>query len=34
MRGITSVCFLPNDEYIASSSGDKTVKIWNSRTGK
>jgi len=31
---VNSVCFSPDDKYIASGSNDKTVKLWDVATGK
>ncbi len=31
---VTSVCFSPDDRYIASGSIDKTIKLWDVATGK
>ena len=31
---ITSINYIPKNNYIVSSSGDKTIRIWNSITGK
>jgi hypothetical protein len=31
---VTSVAFLPNGKHIISGSGDKTIQIWNAKTGK
>ncbi|OAQ35071.1 HET-E protein, partial [Linnemannia elongata AG-77] len=32
-HGITSIAFSPDDRWIASSSFDRTVKLWDSRSG-
>ena len=38
MRGhldeVLCVCFSPDGERLASGSADKTVKVWNARTGE
>lgn len=31
---VNSVCFSPDDKYIASGSEDKTIKLWDVATGK
>ncbi len=31
---VTSVCYSPDDKYIASGSNDKTIKLWDVATGK
>ena len=31
---VTSVAYSPDGKHIVSGSGDKTVKIWDSSTGK
>ena len=32
-RNVNSVCWSPDGKYLASSSLDKTVKIWNAKNG-
>ena len=31
---VNSVCFSPDDKYVASGSEDKTIKLWDVATGK
>ena len=33
-KGIYSASFSPNGKYVVSASGDNTIKIWNTSTGK
>ncbi|MCK5716815.1 MAG: hypothetical protein KAH77_04940, partial [Thiomargarita sp.] len=32
--GVFSVAYSPNGEFIASGSGDETVRLWHAETGK
>ena len=34
VRRSYSICIRPNGEWIATASGDKTVKIWDATTGR
>ncbi|MFH2047519.1 MAG: WD40 repeat domain-containing protein [Pseudomonadota bacterium] len=33
-RGLTELCFSPNGKYLASSSRDETIKIWDLESGE